>query len=112
MPPARAGKLPASGTHALHQTNSRSGGAADFGMRSRKYESKSVRVISPRTLSSSITIATPRRSMDETLLGHPEIIVHFREIFVAGIRNQANHAFRVRLLPAITQRASDKRSGG
>src|SRR5213595_1884974 len=31
-----------------------------------------------------ITQAAVRRTMDETLLGHPEIVVHLREIFVPG----------------------------
>src|SRR5207244_8328352 len=48
-----------------------------------------------------------RWPVDESLLGHPEVVVHFREILVAGVGDQTDDTFGFRLFPAITQRAGD-----
>ena len=53
-----------------------------------------------------------RRTMDESLLRHPEIVVHLGEIFVARVGDESDDALRFRLLPAITQRAGHERAGG
>src|SRR6202162_63361 len=50
-----------------------------------------------------------RRPMDEALFGHPEVIVHFREIFVSSVRNKTHDALRFFRFAAIPQRAGDER---
>src|SRR5260370_8393480 len=50
--------------------------------------------------------------MDKSLLRHPEVIEHFREILVSGVRHKSHNAFAFLLLPAITKRARHKSSGG
>ena len=51
-------------------------------------------------------------SKDKPLFGHPEIVIHFGEIFIAGIWNERDDAFRFLLLPAITQCTGEQRSSG
>src|SRR5689334_11819804 len=58
-----------------------------------------------------ITYISVGRPGDKALLSHPKIIVHFREVFVAGVRNQTYHSLRLPLFPAITQRARKQSSG-
>ena len=53
-----------------------------------------------------------RRPMNESLLGHPKIVIHFGEILVAGIGNECDDPFWFCLLPAITQRAGEKCASG
>src|SRR5438067_433832 len=48
-------------------------------------------------------------TMNKSLLSHPKIVVHFREIFVAGIRYKCDDALGFGLLPAIAQRAGEQR---
>src|SRR5438128_9194574 len=53
-----------------------------------------------------------RGSMNEALLRHPEIVVHLREIFVAGVGNESDDAFQCGLLSTITQRTREECAGG
>ncbi len=41
------------------------------------------------TMGDQITQIAMGRAMDETLLGHPEIVVHLREIFVPGVDDES-----------------------
>ena len=52
-------------------------------------------------MGNQIAQAAVGRTMNEPLLGHPEIVVHLREIFVPGVGDECDDAFRFRLLPAI-----------
>src|SRR4029077_3408046 len=52
------------------------------------------------------------RTMNETLLRHPEIIEHLGKIFVPGIDYEADDALRFRLFTAITQRPSNECARG
>ena len=52
-----------------------------------------------------------RRPVNESLFGHPEVVVHFGEILIAGVGNESDHTFRLCLLPAISQRTGDQRAG-
>src|SRR5713101_3300211 len=51
-----------------------------------------------------------RRPVNESLLCHPEIVVHLGKIFVPGVSHETDDTFRLALLPAVTQRARDQRS--
>ena len=53
-----------------------------------------------------------RRTMNETLLRHPEIVEHLGKIFVPGIDHEADDALRFRLFTAITQGPSDECARG
>src|SRR3954462_5729901 len=50
--------------------------------------------------------------MNESLLSHPKIVIHFGEILVAGIGHECDDAFWSCLLPTITQRSCEKRASG
>ena len=52
------------------------------------------------------------RAMNKSLLSHPEVIEHFREILVSGVRHKSHNALAFLLLPAITKRARHKSAGG
>src|SRR4029453_13396136 len=52
------------------------------------------------------------RTMNETLLRHPEIVVHLGKIFVSGIDYEADNALRFLLFTAITQGAADECARG
>src|SRR6266480_5265464 len=47
-----------------------------------------------------------RRTMNEPLLRHPEIVEHLGKVFVPGIDHEADDSLRFRLFTAITQRAA------
>ena len=51
------------------------------------------------------------RPMHKSLLRHPEVVVHLREIFVSGIGDKCDHTFAFRLLSTITQRPGEQRAG-
>ena len=65
------------------------------------------------SLAIGITPATVvvRFTLDETLVFEPEIVEEFGQVLVAGIAGERNHAFRVRLLPAIFERCAQQRAG-
>ena len=50
--------------------------------------------------------------MKESLLRHPEIVIHLRKIFVASVDDEADDAFWFRLCPAVAQRPGQQRTGG
>src|SRR5436309_12924119 len=51
-------------------------------------------------------------AMDETLFGHPKIVVHLRKIFVPAVANEGHDPLRFRLLAAIAQRRRQQRPSG
>src|SRR5437763_14261953 len=48
----------------------------------------------------------------EALFRHPDIVEHFREIFIATVAHEADYPFRFGLLPAISKRARQQGAGG
>src|SRR5262245_36788438 len=63
------------------------------------------------TMGDQIAQIAMRRTMNETLLRHPEVVVHLRKIFVAGIDYKTNHSLRFRLFTAVAQSSSNERAG-
>src|SRR5262245_602275 len=63
------------------------------------------------TLREQIAQIAMRRTMNETLLRHPEVVVHLRKIFVAGIDYKTSHSLRFRLFTAVPQSSSNERAG-
>src|SRR5216683_6614207 len=52
-----------------------------------------------------------RWPLHKSLLRHPEIVEHFRKIFVAAVANESNDPFWFCLLTTVTQRGSEQGSG-
>src|SRR5438105_3050726 len=48
----------------------------------------------------------------ETLFRHPDIVEHFRKIFIATVANEGDDAFWFGLLSAISKRARQQRASG
>jgi len=62
-------------------------------------------------MANQIVQVAVRRSMDESLLGHPEIVEHLREIFITAVGDKGDHALATRLIAAITQRRRQHGAG-
>ena len=63
------------------------------------------------TVQDQIAQIAVHRTNGEALLGHPDIVKHFREIFVAAVANKCDDAFGFGLLPAVAQRSRQQRAG-
>ena len=64
------------------------------------------------TVQDQVAQVALRRAADEALLGHPEVVEHLGEIFVAAVADERDHPLRAGLLAAITQRRRQQRAGG
>src|SRR6266581_5933139 len=62
------------------------------------------------TMRNQVVKIAVRLAVNESLLRHPKIVVHFGKVFVSGVSHETDDAFGLRLLPAVTQRARDQRS--
>ena len=52
------------------------------------------------------------RPLQKPLLDHPAVIVHFRQVLVAGIADERDHPLRLGLFEAIALGRGDQRAGG
>src|SRR4030095_3320907 len=64
------------------------------------------------TMRDQIAQIAMRRTMNEPLLRHPEIVEHLGKIFVPGIDHEHDDALRFLLFTAITQSPSDECARG
>ncbi len=62
------------------------------------------------TMQNQIAQIAVHRPNGEALLLHPDIVKHFRKIFVAAVANEGDDAFRFGLLSAIAKRSCQQRA--
>ncbi len=52
------------------------------------------------------------RTLEEAVVEHPVVVVHLREVLVAGVAHEGEHPLRLGLLAAVTQGGGDQGAGG